>query len=557
MEETISKKPNLVSRLKSELKKPFTKNMLMFSLGTVGRDFLYQLFNGYLMTFILFTKSIDDKMLTVVGIIIIAARIFDALNDPIMGGIVENTRTKMGKYKPWQLAGAILTGGVIISVFCVSLDGWSFIGYLAFAYLMFSITFTMNDISYWGMLPSLTSDEHERNMLTSCAQLFASAGIGLSGLLIPFFTIGKFAKWGAVTGYKIIAIICTILMILFQLFTIIGVKEKPLPPLKKDKSDRLTLKAMFKTIVKNDQLLWSALIMMIFSVGTGVVGGGLLTLYTYFEFGYEGGYTVLFGIGYGVISTIFTVVYPWLSKKFGRDKILYSTIVALIVGYALVLVVGLALPSGAQGSSAWYTKFILMAAAYTICGYGGGFYMIMVINMANTVEYNEWKFGQRSESLIFSLRPFTAKFSSAITQGLVIVAYWIASVTTYSNQISKIENDASRKLISNDEKNNLINGVIAQVSQQDKMLLITCMCVVPIVFMVVAMIIYKKKCFLSEARLAEMIKETEERKLAAAENGETSETSSEETVTPDDTEEISASNADEPEIAADDDEIVE
>ena len=86
-----------------------------------------------------------------------------------MGGIVENTRTKWGKYKPWQLLGAVLTGAVIISVFCVKLDGWSYIGFLAFAYLMFSITFTMNDISYWGMLPSLTSDEHERNKLTSCA----------------------------------------------------------------------------------------------------------------------------------------------------------------------------------------------------------------------------------------------------------------------------------------------------------------------------------------------------------------------------------------------------
>lgn len=69
------------------------------------------------MTFILFTKTIDNKMLTVVGAIIVVARIFDALNDPIMGGIVENTRTKWGKYKPWQLLGAVLTGAVIISVF--------------------------------------------------------------------------------------------------------------------------------------------------------------------------------------------------------------------------------------------------------------------------------------------------------------------------------------------------------------------------------------------------------------------------------------------------------
>ena len=516
MEETISKKPNVISRLKTELKKPFTKNMLMFSLGTIGRDFLYFLFNSFLMTFILFTKTIDNKMLTAVGAIIVVARIFDALNDPIMGGIVENTRTKWGKYKPWQLLGAVLTGAVIISVFCVKLDGWSYIGFLAFAYLMFSITFTMNDISYWGMLPSLTSDEHERNKLTSCAQLLASAGVGLASLLIPLFTTGSLAKWGAPTGYKVIGIISAVLMVLFQLFTILGVKEKPLPPIKPDKSDRLTLKKMFKTIAKNDQLLWCALIMLIFSIGTGVVGGGLLTMYVYFEFGYEGGYTLLIGLGYGIISTLFTATYPWLSKKFGRNKILYSAGIATVFGYALMLIFALAIPTGAPKSSEWFAKFILIAVAYTIIGYGAGFYMIMVINMANTVEYNEWKYGQRNESLIFSLRPFTAKLSSALTQALVIGVYAVASITTYTNAISNIENEASKNLITNKVKMEKITGIIKEVSLQDRQILVSCMCIIPVVFMIVALIIYKKKCTLSETRLAEMVRETEARKLALA-----------------------------------------
>ena len=516
MEETISKKPNVISRLKTELKKPFTKNMLMFSLGTIGRDFLYFLFNSFLMTFILFTKTIDNKMLTVVGAIIVVARIFDALNDPIMGGIVENTRTKWGKYKPWQLLGAVLTGAVIISVFCVKLDGWSYIGFLAFAYLMFSITFTMNDISYWGMLPSLTSDEHERNKLTSCAQLLASAGVGLASLLIPLFTTGSLAKWGAPTGYKVIGIISAVLMVLFQLFTILGVKEKPLPPIKPDKSDRLTLKKMFQTIAKNDQLLWCALIMLIFSIGTGVVGGGLLTMYVYFEFGYEGGYTLLIGLGYGIISTLFTATYPWLSKKFGRNKILYSAGIATIFGFALMLIFALAIPTGAPKSSEWFAKFILIAVAYTFIGYGAGFYMIMVINMANTVEYNEWKYGQRNESLIFSLRPFTAKLSSALTQALVIGVYAVASITTYTNAISDVENEASKNLITNKVKMEKITEIINKVSLQDRQILAACMCIIPIVFMIVALILYKKKCTLSETRLAEMVKETEARKLALA-----------------------------------------
>lgn len=112
----------------------------------------------------------------------------------------------------------------------------------------------------------------------------------------------------------------------------------------------------------------------------------------------------------------------------------------------------LAIPTGAPKSSEWFAKFILIAVAYTFIGYGAGFYMIMVINMANTVEYNEWKYGQRNESLIFSLRPFTAKLSSALTQALVIGVYAVASITTYTNAISNIENEASKNLITNKVK---------------------------------------------------------------------------------------------------------
>ena len=133
------------------------RNFFMYPLGTLGRDFLYNLFNGYLLAFVLFTKNLTDGQFASITIIIIAARIFDAFNDPIMGGIVENTRSKWGRYKPWQTIGAVLTGAVIIMVFCLPVDGWAFIGMLAAAYLLFSITFTMNDISYWGMMPTLTT----------------------------------------------------------------------------------------------------------------------------------------------------------------------------------------------------------------------------------------------------------------------------------------------------------------------------------------------------------------------------------------------------------------
>lgn len=483
------------------------RNLFSFALGTFGRDFLYNFFTTYLLTFVLFTKTLTEAQFSSISIIIICARIFDAFNDPIMGGVVENTRTKWGKYKPWQLIGCVLTGIVIIALFCVDLNGWEFIGFLAFAYFMFSITFTMNDISYWGMMPSLTSNEHDRNKLTSLAQLVASAGGGLVGLLVPMLTAGSLSiPGGAPTAYKIIAIVAALLMIAFQLITIFGVKEKPLP-LNFTKSKRMSVKEMFKTIFKNDQLLWCTVIMLLWCIGPAVVNGGLGIMYCYFEFGYEGGLFTVFGIGSAVTSTIFTIIYPWISKKFGRNKIYYSAVAAFIAGYIIMMLFGLFIPSEEKT-----LKLTMMTIANAFVGFGTGIYMIMVINMANTVEYNEWKTGNREEGLIFSLRPFTAKLGSALMQGLIMLIYIVAGVLTFTNQISDLENQEAMGLITGEQKLAGINSILSSITDQSNTVLLLCMCLIPILFVVAGAIIYKKKCFLTEQRLVEMISDIEQRK---------------------------------------------
>ncbi len=493
------------------------RNLLSFSLGTIGRDFLYMLFNGNLIAFILFTKTLTDAQFGSITFIIIAARIFDALNDPIMGGIVENTRTKWGKYKPWQLLGAVLTGAVIITVFCVDLDGWAFIGLLSGAYIMFSVTFTMNDISYWGMLPSLTTHPDDRNKLTSFAQLCAGAGSGLASVGVPFLTVGFLSKYvgGGVNGYKILAILAAVLMVAFQLFSILGVKEKALPPINK-KEDRLTLKKMFKTIVKNDQLMWGALVLLISSIATGVIGGGLLLTYFYFEFGYEGGWYTSFGIGMSITSTLFTFCWPWLAKKLGRKKSLAITYTCLISGFLLMMIFGLAIPTGAYLSTLWWVKFVLMAIGYTVAGFGYGCYMILVINIANTVEYNEWKVGTRDESLIFSLRPFTAKLSSALQQGIVTVVYIVAGVLTFSNKISEIEQSVNKGIIASEDSAELIRNITSAVPAKNKAILLVCMCLIPTALCLLCMFIYHKKCILNEATLERMAEEVATRKAQEA-----------------------------------------
>ena len=128
----------------------------------------------------------------------------------------------------------------------------------------------------------------------------------------------------------------------------------------------------------------------------------------------------------------------------------------------------------------------------------------MVINMANTVEYNEYKTGKREEGLIFSLRPFTAKMGSALMQGLVSLVYIIAGVVTYTNQLTDIDRGLGGDAT--------YESVIAMVPDDSKIKLLVFTCVIPMVFLAVALIIYKKKCFLNEKKMSEMLAVIEERK---------------------------------------------
>ena len=205
-------------------------NLWMFPLGTVGRDMTYALFTNFLLTYVLFPRQLTAAQLSAVTVIMVAARVFDALNDPIMGNIIERTRTRFGKFKPWLVIGILSTSAVVIATFNTKLQGWSFIAFFGVAYFLHSIAYTMHDISYWGMVAALSSDADARNQFTSRATLFAGIGGTLAAMLIPMFTTGSMALGGsATTAYGRIAIIISILSPLFMCFTVFGVRERPAP----------------------------------------------------------------------------------------------------------------------------------------------------------------------------------------------------------------------------------------------------------------------------------------------------------------------------------------
>ena len=482
------------------------KNLIMFPLGTVGRDMVYYLFTSCIMTFVLFTRSLTNSQFAAITAIVVAARIFDALNDPIMGNIIERTRTRWGKFKPWLVIGILSTSVVVYLAFNTDLQGWSFVWFFGIIYFMYSITYTMHDISYWGMVPALSSDANARNQFTARATLFAGIGGTVASVLIPMFTVGDMAIGGSTTtAYGIIALIVCILAPLFLCFTIFGVRENreytDAPP--------VSFKKIWRTITGNDQLLWISLIFLLQQIGNGFIVSGIGSTYIYFDFGYEGGLFSLFSIVGMSVTAFLMIFYPAISRKIKRKKLMGILAAISLVGYAVMLAAGLFLPSD-------MTKFWMVVVGYMLSNFGQyGYYLIMMISIINTVEYNEYRTGERDEAIIASLRPFLTKLASALIVLITNASYIIFGVTGYTNRISDFENQCARKLITESEKISSISGVISGIEPGKTLALLLCMVIIPCALMLVSYVLYKKHYKLDEDEYARICSELEARKAKA------------------------------------------
>ncbi len=485
-------------------KKQQKRNLIMYPLGTVGRDMIYCLVTNFLLTYILFTRNLTASQLAAVTAIMVAARIFDALNDPIMGNIIERTRTRWGKFKPWLLAGVLSSSVVVYLAFSSDLQGWDFIIFFGIMYFLYSITYTMSDISYWGMVPALSSDADARNQFTSRATLFAGIGGTSASILIPMLTTGSMALGGSTgVAYKWIALIVCILSPLFMVFTLAGVREhrdtsrENIPP--------VSFKKIWTTITGNDQLMWIALIFLIQQIGSGLVLGGIGSTYIYFDFGYDGGlYSIFTTIG--MAATAFLMIfYPAISRRIHRKKLMSIMMVISAIGYATMLIAGLTMP-------ATTLKFWIIVIGYMLGNFGiYCFYLIMMISIMNTVEYNEYKYGTRDEGIITSLRPFLTKLASALTVLITSAVYLICNVTSYTNQISDLENAAARGVITEAEKLTSINAVISGTGSSQTIGLLICMSLLPCLLMFLSYILYRKHYKLDEEEYDRICKELEQR----------------------------------------------
>lgn len=484
-----------------EIKK---KNLWFYPLGTVGRDMVYTMFTSFIYLFVLYTKELTDAQVVAITMIMVAARIFDAFNDPIMGNIIERTRSKWGKFKPWQLAGSLSTSVVLFLAFNTKLTGWSFVTFFGIIYFLYSITYTMNDISYWGMVPAVSRTSDSRNQFTARTTLFAGVGATLAGLLIPMFTAGKLQLGGnSSSAYGIIALIIGILSPLFIMFTLFGVRENR-DDMEKP-ADRVSFKLIADTIFGNDQLRWMVLIYLLHQIANNLIIGGIGANYVYFRYGYEGGLYSLFSTVGMAATALLMVFYPAISRKLRRKAFLKVLLYIAAVGCVLMLVSGLAMPAN-------MVAFWVLTIGYMLLAFGlYGYHLILMISIFNTVEYNELQKGSRREGIITSIRPFITKLACALVVVITSLCYLIFRVTDFTNQIAGFEQAANQNLITTEMKNAQIAKVIQNIGSGQSVGMLLFMVIVPFVLLLISYLLYMRFYKLDEDKYAQIISELEER----------------------------------------------
>lgn len=407
-------------------KKTFNRNKWFYSVSGIGRDMSYSLIDSFLLIYIQFGVSLTLAQFTTLSLIIgVGGRIWDAINDPLMGAIIEGSHFKNGKFRPWILLGGILCGLVIITMFNIqSIPGWRFVVFMTVMYLLWESTFTMNDIGYWAMLPSLSSVKEERNSITTLTVLFAGVGAILAQGIIPQVTVGDMRA-----GYRFVSILIAVVFIGCQALLYFTVKE---PPRRKvEQSENISLKKMWKTIARNDQVLWMTLSMLFYNIGSTLIIALIANL-LYMEIGYNGTLYFYVVVAYGVTMVAVNALYPALANKLGRNRLQNWSIIVAVIGYALIAVMGWT--SILPFSIAFLCLFCVMVSAGQSL-----FYMTCIINMTNCVEYNDYKYGERNEAVVSTLRPFMAKFAAAMHTLIVTLVLAISGTFLLSQSISTLE----------------------------------------------------------------------------------------------------------------------
>ena len=379
------------------------RNKFCFGFGTIGRDMFYTMVSMFIMVYITEVLIVPDATLAIMTTLLFAMRIFDAFNDPIMGLIVDNTRTRFGKFKPGMLLGGTAASICMLLLFLdMGLSGIAYAVVFTVCYLLWDISYGLNDVAYWSMMPALSTDQKERERIGSFARICANIGMFAVVVgIIPVTNALGTAAGSMRVGWFWFALIVVALMLGFQGITLIGVKEHK-GYFKEEGST--SLREMFSVILKNDQLLWVAVSMSLYMIGYTTTTSFGVHFFKY-AYGDEQMYAV-FAVVLGVSQLTALGVFPLFSRRYTRRKLYTFATILVVAGYILFFIAPM--------------HILFIGVAGVLIFVGQGFIQIlMLMFLADSIEYGQWKLGKRNESITFSVQPLINKIGGAIASGVL------------------------------------------------------------------------------------------------------------------------------------------
>lgn len=459
-------------------------NKFCFGLGTVGRDALYSLVSMYLLVHLTDVVGFSDGSLAVIGVMLTLFGVFDAVIDPFVGAIVDNTKTKWGKFKPWIFIGMIGTAALTVLMFHnFNMGETEHIILLAVTYLLFSIFFSLNDIAYWSLMPAISKDQKVREGVGAFARICANVGM-FSMVLIYLSVPDIFAGIGlnARDSYFVFAIVIALIMMAFQSITLFGVKEDRS---KLETADRTTLKDLWRALIGNDQLMVTAVSMALFMIGYCTTTG-FGTYYFKYAYKNEDMYMV-FAAVLAVAQLTALSVFPLFRKKFTRKQLYTGSMIAVTVSYVIFFL-----------SFEWMPLIV-------IAGLGLFFaqafiQLLMLLFLADAVEYGEWKLGKRNEAANFAVQPFINQFGGAISKGIVSFTLIISGINAIAQDITNAGDNQA-----------LVNELINATPGSAIWIMKISMMILPLICILVGFILYQKKFKIDEEMYAKILSDLEER----------------------------------------------
>lgn len=382
---------------------------LAYGSGGFGNNLTYGLMTLYLMVF--YTDYLGLSPASV-GTLFLVARIWDAVNDPVMGHLVDNTKSRWGQFRPYLLFVPFIVA--ITTTLCFASPDVGMAGKLIFAYvtyILWGMSFTALDIPYWSMSATLTEDPKERNSVVMIPRTLAVAGFNVVAIIaLPL--VHFFGRGNDRIGFFYTAMAFSIAVIFFTLITFFVCRENVHVEKKKHQSFKDAFH-MFRLnrplqLVIGGQLL----IDIIYAIK------GMLPIY-YLKYVLDAENLVPWFMGMSMVFMVGgCVLAPWFCSKLGKK---WTT-------------VGGNLTAAIAGVAFYFTGYgmVSMFVFSAIIIFGTSMANISLMSMLiDTVEYGEWKTGQRSEGIIFAANTFRAKLSGAI--GGAIGAYGLAAINYVPN----------------------------------------------------------------------------------------------------------------------------